>query len=193
MDFSEYFNSPDIDYFDAPFYFEKEDDNEEIASYVEKKEKMLDELDALPSPRMIKSHLPAYLLPKQIWTVQPKLIYISRDAKDVSVSYYHMSCNNIIPNIGSINEFFDNFRNDLVIFGPYHQHLYSYQQLRHLKHLLLLTYEEMSANTFEIVKKLSNFLECSYSDEQLYQLIDYASFGKMKQKIEYDTKNQDFQ
>lgn len=192
MDLTEYFNSPDIDYFDAPFYFENDGENEEIASFVEKKDKMLDELDALPSPRMIKSHLPAYLLPKQIWTVRPKMIYISREAKDTAVSYYHMSLNNLIPNNGSMSEFLDAFRNDLVIFGPFHHHFYSFHQLRHLKHLLLLTYEDLSAHTFENVKRMSEFLECSYSDDQLYQLIEYASFGKMREKIEYDTKNQDF-
>lgn len=27
----------------------------------------------LPSPRLIKSHLPAWLLPKQVWTKKPKV------------------------------------------------------------------------------------------------------------------------
>lgn len=192
MNFTEYFNSPDIDYFDAPFYFENDGDDVEITKYVQQKDKMIDELDALPSPRMIKSHLPAYLLPRQIWTVKPKLIYIIRNPKDAAVSYYHMARNNLIPNNGTMSEFLEYFRNDLVIFGPYHQHFSSYNQLQHLKHLLILTYEDLSTNTFENIKKISEFLECSYSDDQLKQLIDYVSFGKMKNKVEYDTKNEDF-
>lgn len=192
MSLSDYFNSPDIDYFDAPFIFETDDDNEELNSFLETKERMIDRLDALPSPRMIKSHLPAFLLPKQIWTIQPKLIHIRREAKDTAVSYYHMLHNNLISNDRSISECFDNFRKGLVIFGPFYHHMHSFLQLRHLKHLLLLTYEELSANTFEIVKRMSEFLEYSYGDEQLYQLTDYVSFRKMRENIHSDTQNESF-
>lgn len=44
---------------------------------------------ATPRPRCIKSHLPPELLPKQIWTVKPKVVYVARNPKDAVVSYYH--------------------------------------------------------------------------------------------------------
>lgn len=36
---------------------------------------MIDRINKLPSPRQSKSHLLVGLLPSQIWTVKPKIIY----------------------------------------------------------------------------------------------------------------------
>jgi hypothetical protein len=33
--------------------------------------------------------LPASLLPEQIWEKKPKIIHVSRNPKDVAVSFYH--------------------------------------------------------------------------------------------------------
>lgn len=42
-----------------------------------------------PRPRCIKSHLPLELLPRALWTVKPKIIYVARDPRDAMISYYH--------------------------------------------------------------------------------------------------------
>ncbi|XP_069942569.1 luciferin sulfotransferase-like isoform X2 [Cherax quadricarinatus] len=46
-------------------------------------------LHNISAPRTIKSHLPKELLPKQIWQVKPKIVYVCRDPRDVCVSYYY--------------------------------------------------------------------------------------------------------
>ncbi|XP_055313225.1 uncharacterized protein LOC129574785 [Sitodiplosis mosellana] len=117
--------------------------------------------NTLPSPRLMKSHLPAYLLPKEIWTVRTKLIHISRDVKDVAVSFYHYACNRYPFYKVSAHDLFHSFYNDYIVFGPYHQHVQSYRQLHHLDHLLLMTYEELSENTLACAKRVSEFLGCT--------------------------------
>ena len=60
--------------------------------------------DALPSPRVFKSHLSYRKIPKG----PCKYIYVARDGKDVAVSYYHFHATHIGFK-GSFDEFFERF------------------------------------------------------------------------------------
>lgn len=46
-----------------------------------------------PSPRFIKTHLPFDLLPRQLRSGEKKskIVYVVRNAKDTSISYYHQA------------------------------------------------------------------------------------------------------
>ncbi|XP_055313217.1 sulfotransferase 1B1-like [Sitodiplosis mosellana] len=163
---------------------DKIDGDEEFAKSVEKLEKLFEGLDMLPSPRLMTSHLPAYLLPKEIWTVGPKLIHISRDVKYIAVSFYHMIRNRIVfPFKGSAHEFSHSLYNDYINSAPYHRHVQSFRQLHHLDHLLLITNKELSANTLAFVKHVSEFLDCTSNDKELHQLIEHTSFKKMQRNL----------
>lgn len=137
-----------------------------------------------PSPRLIKSHLPAPLLPSDIWIKKPKVIYMYRDARDVAISMYHMFRNHsLLKYPGTIEDFFDIFLNDHIIFGPFHGHVTSFRQLHQCDHLLLMNYEEMVANPFAAIKRISEFLNYSYSDEQLQRLTEHLSFENMQKNF----------
>lgn len=140
-------------------------------------------LEDQPSPRIIKSHLPVHLLPKQIWSVHPKIIYVARNPKDVAVSMFHFrkSCKVFS---GTIDEFGEIFMNDFVISAPIHRHVLDFWRLRHLDFVLFLTYEELSADRFECIKGISKFLGHSYDENQLRKLAEFVSFDSMKEKIE---------
>lgn len=168
---------------EASILVENVEGDEEINKKVEKIEKMFDEIDKCPSPRLIKSHLPAYLLPKAVWTVQPKIIYMSRDVRDVAVSLLHMLRNNFYEYSGTDHEFYQTFRSNCSTFAPFYGHIQSFRQLFHLNYVMHMTYEQMSLNVFESVKNVSAFLECKYNDEQLNQVIEHVSFEKMREKI----------
>lgn len=137
-----------------------------------------DLIDKQESPRVIKTHLPANLLPNQVWTVKPKIIYIARNPKDLAISLYHY-----VRNIGShsnpLDEFLEMFLNDSIRFAPFHSHVLNYWQIRHLDHVLFLHYENVLSDTFGSIKKISEFLGCDYSDAQLAELTEHVSFGKM--------------
>lgn len=158
---------------------QQDDDYRAFATKLE----CLDGFNNRDSPRLLKSHLPAHLLPKDIWMIKPKMIYIERNAKDSAISLFHMYKN--IANIsyrGPLEDFLDDYLSGNVHYGPYHDHAYSYQQLNGSEHILFLKYEEMLAKPFSNIKKISEFLNCSYTDEQLQQLMKYVSFDNMRNR-----------
>ena len=63
-------------------------------------------IDDVPSPRIIKTHLPHKVLPKQLWEKAAKVIYIARNPKDLAVSYYNFSKYNLVmPDYNSFGHF----------------------------------------------------------------------------------------
>lgn len=52
-------------------------------------ESEIDALNALPSPRHIKCHLPMGFMPEDVWQVKPNIIYVVRNPKDAAISYFH--------------------------------------------------------------------------------------------------------
>lgn len=170
-------------YFEIPLTFEDSNGDAKVRKWIEERDALIEQYDRMPSPRIFKSDLPAFLLPKEIWTVKPKIIYTTRNPKDVIVSYYYMCRNNAQHYTGTLKEFCDMFVNNQLIFTPFIEHTLSYWQLRHLNHVLFLTYEQVTADLFAGVKRICGFLECSYTDDQLQKLTEYVSFGNMSKQF----------
>ncbi|XP_016981938.1 sulfotransferase 1 family member D1-like isoform X2 [Drosophila rhopaloa] len=111
--------------------------------------------------RLIKSHLPAQLLPRQIWKEGRKIIYVARNPKDVLVSSYHQMKGLAYAN-GSWDEFVDQMRNEENVF--------------------FVTYEDMSRDLENVVKRLSLFLDCKdLSVKEMEKLLKHLSFKNIKQ------------
>ncbi|KDR09671.1 hypothetical protein L798_00767, partial [Zootermopsis nevadensis] len=68
----------------------------------------VDLVESMQSPRFIKSHLIWELLPVEIDTVKPKVVYIARNPKDMCVSYYHY-CKLVHNMKGSFEDFCELF------------------------------------------------------------------------------------
>ncbi|PIO12183.1 hypothetical protein AB205_0198510, partial [Aquarana catesbeiana] len=64
----------------------------------------------MPSPRLLKTHMPIKLLPPSFLEKNTKVIYVARNAKDCMVSYYYFQLmNNGLPDPGTWNEYFSTF------------------------------------------------------------------------------------
>lgn len=139
----------------------------------------LERLRNTPSPRHIKSHLPAGLLPQLIWTVKPKIIYVTRGVKDAAVSYYHHY--KLFQNYqGSMQDFLDAFFEDEVNFSPHRGHIRDFWHMRGEEIILILSFEEMKDDTMSVLKRTAEFLGKNYSDDELRQLEKHLSFDAMK-------------
>lgn len=177
-------------FFERAMYNEINDENKNDEIYKARGDKfnqILDNFEAQPSPRLFRTHLPAFLLPKSVWQVKSKVICLCRDAKDVAISRYHMDKNFSFINFkGDLKDYLNLFLNDHLIYAPFYDHIYSYWQLKHMDNVLIIKYEDMIADPLAGVKKISKFLKYKYDAEQLKQLVEHVSFEKMRKTGDRD-------
>lgn len=88
-------------------------------------------LDKAPGPRIIKSHLPINLLPNELWTVNPKIIYTAINAKDTAIFLYH-HYRGIRGHNGTIDQFLDAFLKEKLFYGDYFGHVHDFMRV-HLR------------------------------------------------------------
>ncbi|XP_058118159.1 luciferin sulfotransferase-like [Anopheles ziemanni] len=143
---------------------------------------------SLKRPRHIKSHLPLPLLPKQLWTIKPKIIYVARNPKDVAVSYLH-HYQMIMGYRGTKEAFLEGLLQDRVMFCPQVHHALDFWNLRQEPNVLFLTYEEMKKDLRGVLPRVCQFFGKSFSDEQLDELAVHLSFDEMKKNPSTNNDN----
>ena len=85
-------------------------------------------LHEMASPRLIKTHMMYHLLPESVHTSGAKVLYVSRDARDVCVSYYHFQRMVDYERYrGTFAEFREKFIRGAVMNGPYREHVKGYR------------------------------------------------------------------
>jgi hypothetical protein len=122
--------------------------------------------------------LPLDLLPEG--TLKAKVIYIARNPKDTVVSYYHFSRMLAFSSYqGSFEEFERKFMKDELPYCPYFGHINSFVKEKDNPNLLILTYEELTRNPAEVIRKIGTFLEKPLSDAEVELLVLHTSFKRM--------------
>ncbi|XP_067667990.1 sulfotransferase 1B1-like [Haliotis asinina] len=145
-----------------------------------------DELDELPSPRVLNSHLHFRHLPKSMMEKRIKTIFIMRNPKDVCVSYYFMLNglqNNSFEFDGTRSEYLDLFLEGKIPGGAYADYVKDWLQVKQ-DHpdlpLLILFYENLKRDPVTNIKKVVDFIGLSVSDELIAEIIEACSFKKMR-------------
>lgn len=184
LDFNAPLRKTFTEYLEIPIIYEESNGDEQLEMMIKRNDGRVAEYIDLPSPRILKSHLPAFLLPRQIWTTKPRVVYICRNSKDVITSLYYMHRNNFHKYTGTLDNKCERLMSGEISFSPFFDHMKSFWQLRHLDHVLFLTYEELSTDLFAGIKRISKFLGCSYNDEKLKELTEHVSFKSMSAKTE---------
>uniref|UniRef100_A0A336LJX9 CSON006016 protein n=1 Tax=Culicoides sonorensis TaxID=179676 RepID=A0A336LJX9_CULSO len=140
---------------------------------------LMNEVNLLPSPRFIKSHLPVSMLPEQLWSVKPKLIHIQRNSKDAAVSLYH-HYKNMQGYLGTKDEFFNLYLEGNVFYGPVVNHINEFEHLRSESNILFLTYEEMKRDLKTVIRKTAKFLNKNVTTQQIDELYEYLQPESMR-------------
>ncbi|XP_043825519.1 sulfotransferase 1 family member D1-like [Dromiciops gliroides] len=142
----------------------------------------IQQLEALKSPRLVKTHLPVELLPSSLWKNDCKMIYVARNAKDVAVSYYYFyQMAKMHPEPGTWEEFLEKFKAGKVGFGSWYDHVKGWWEKRKDYRILYLFYEDMKEDPKRELLKVLKFLEKDLPEEIVNKILYHTSFKVMKQ------------
>ncbi|XP_031452700.1 sulfotransferase family cytosolic 1B member 1 isoform X2 [Phasianus colchicus] len=140
-----------------------------------------EQLEDMPSPRVIKTHIPAAILPKTFWDKGCKMIYVGRNAKDVAVSYYHFDLmNKLHPHPGTWDQYLEAFMAGKVAYGSWFDHVRGYWERRQEHPILYLFYEDMKEDLCQEIAKVAQFLGCELTEVALEAIAHHTSFEAMR-------------
>lgn len=141
----------------------------------------VEELKIMPSPRLVKTHLPVQLLPASFWKNNCKMVYVARNAKDVAVSYFYFyQMAKLHPEPGTWEEFLDKFMTGRVAFGSWYDHVKDWWEKKKDYRILYLFYEDMKEDPKREIQKLLKFLEKDLPEEVVNKILYHSSFDVMK-------------
>jgi hypothetical protein len=162
----------------------------DLVPFIEKPDRELypvAELEALASPRLLATHMPFTLLPPSISAVGCRVVYISREPKDVLVSLWHYLNSVSKDYFIKLEKAFELFSEGGSYFGPVWDHYLGYwkQSIAEPDRVLFLKYEEMMADPVKHVKTLAEFLGVPFTVDEVdagavEQVVDLCSFQKLK-------------
>lgn len=137
-------------------------------------------VEQMPSPRLLKTHLPYSLLPQDILDKKCKLIYITRNPKDVVVSYYHFACLIVETQYeGSFSQFFERFLLNRPTYSPFLKHTLEFWEHREDQNVLFLIYEDLQKNLPDVIRKTAEFLGKDLHEEDIHKIVEHCSFQSM--------------
>ncbi|XP_068797247.1 sulfotransferase 1 family member D1 isoform X2 [Struthio camelus] len=138
-------------------------------------------LTKMPSPRLVKTHLPVQLLPVSFWDQDCKVIYVARNPKDVAVSYYYFyQMAKMHPDPGTMEDFLQNFMAGKVAYGSWYTHVKDWWEKRKEKRVLYLFYEDMKQDPRRELQKIIQFLGKEVAESTVAKIIHHTSFQEMR-------------
>jgi hypothetical protein len=129
------------------------------------------------TPRVVKSHLPYHEIPKG----PGRYIYCVRNGLDVAVSY-HYHARKSYPGMGGLSssEFFSRFMAGDVPYGSWFEHVAGWLRNRDRLNVLVVTYEELSADLEAAVKRIADFCGITIDPAAMPRILERCSFAFMR-------------
>lgn len=147
-----------------------------------KKKAYHEHFESYKSPRVFKSFFPVWFLPKSVWSKSNKIVYVVRNPMDMVCSEYHFLRNTYFFNAPfTMDDIVNGIVNDAWSISPRSDHIINYWNVsKQFPNVMFIAYEDLVKDAFVNIKKISEFLECKYTDQQLTELMKYVSFANMR-------------
>ncbi len=138
------------------------------------------DLDALPSPRLFKSHLPFACLP-----ARGRVVYVEREAADVALSYFHLYQSYLDYHDG-FDAFFTRFLDGDLQYRSWLAHTRAWREgAADDERVLLLRYEDLQADLPRELSRLHEHLATALGyrldNDELARVAERGRFDFMKQ------------
>ncbi|XP_068097170.1 sulfotransferase 2B1-like [Hyperolius riggenbachi] len=142
------------------------------------------DLEHRPSPRLITTHLPRYLIPPSFNNTKAKVIYTIRNPKDVCVSLYHFSLMaSFLEKHEEFQDFIPLFLSNKILFGSWFDHVKGWLTMKDQPNFLLLSYDNMVKDLRGNVVKICKFLGKELDDAAIDSVVEHSSFQAMKDNV----------
>lgn len=144
-----------------------------------------EQLDALPSPRIFKSHMPYGMAVGGVPADNAcRYVYIARNPKDVAVSYYFFESKKSWSGCysGSWEDWLEMFLAGRVQRGDWFDHVLSWWNAsRTADNIMFLKYEDLSRDFVPQVERLARFLGYNLTREVVEKIHQKTAFREMQQ------------
>ncbi|XP_067670029.1 sulfotransferase 2B1-like [Haliotis asinina] len=149
------------------------------------------EIDALPSPRIIHTQRRPGQLPRDIWKFKTKVIYVNRNPKDAAVSTFAQASKQVWKDnpagkctfTGTWDEFVTLYQDGCAPFGSILEHERQWRSVKDID-VCRVQFEELKQDSVSIVKRLAEYLERPLSKETYSAIAEACGFENLKQASE---------
>ncbi|XP_047393704.1 sulfotransferase 1C2-like isoform X1 [Sciurus carolinensis] len=142
----------------------------------------VDKANEMPAPWILRTHLPTQLLPPSFWENNCKIVYVARNAKDCMVSYYYfLRMNQVLPDPGTWEEYFEAFIDGKVDWGSWFDHVKGWWEKKDRYQVLFLFYEDIKKDPKHEIQKVAQFMGKNLDETVLDKIVQETSFEKMKE------------
>lgn len=128
---------------------------------------------SLPSPRMIKSHMPFSLLPPSLPNTA-KVVYVARNIKDVCVSSYYHNQQTV-----QFKRYAEAFKSGEVMIGEWIGHMEEANNLG--DKICFIWYEDMKQDIRSVIRTVAKFLEQMLTDEEVEKLANHLDIDTFRE------------
>lgn len=132
------------------------------------------DVEALPSPRLFKSHLPRAWVPAGV-----RVVLVERDVRDVALSYFHFYRSHL-RHEGDLDAFVRRMVRGQVQYGSHAKHVAGWRAALPHPRLHWERFERLRADLAGAVADLAAFLDVTLTPERRERVLTRCTFDYMK-------------